>query len=112
MSNYAIIEASGGQLRVAQGDELLIDLIDGGSVATGKVVTFDKVLLLGGGTGGAAANIGTPYVKGASVTAEVVAGMVQGEKLFIYKHREKKTYKRKTGHRQKYTKVKITGIKG
>src|SRR5258705_4982397 len=106
MSQYAIIEASGGQLRVATGDELLVDVIEGGEPATGKAVTFDKVLLVGGGSGGSATSIGTPYVKGASVTAEVVAPSVQGEKIHIYKHRAKKTYKRKTGHRQRYTRVK------
>jgi large subunit ribosomal protein L21 len=109
MPTYAIIEASGGQLRVAEGDELLIDLVDGGAAAAGKHVKFDKVLLVAGGTG--ASSIGTPYVAGASVSAEIVAPSVQGEKIYIYKHREKKTYKRKTGHRQRYTKVRITGIK-
>lgn len=108
MSTYAIIEASGGQLRVAQGDELLVDLIDGGEAAPGKTVTFDRVLLVGGGS----STVGAPYVKGAAVTAEVVTPVVQGEKLYIHKHRAKKTYKRKTGHRQRYTKVKITGITG
>ena len=109
MPTYAIVEASGGQLRVAEGEELLIDLIDGGAAAAGKAVTFDKVLLIGGGTG--ASSIGAPYLAGATVTAEIVAPSVQGEKIHIYKHREKKTYKRKTGHRQRYTKVKITSIK-
>ena len=52
------------------------------------------------------------YVKGASVTAEIVESLVQGEKLFIHKFRRRKGYRRKTGHRQTYTKVKVTAING
>src|SRR4051812_44773955 len=110
MPQYAVIEASGGQLRVAAGDELLVDLIDGGEAAIGKAVAFDHVLCIGGDAG--ATKFGTPYLKGASIAAEVLEPIVMGEKIHIYKHREKKTYKRKTGHRQRYTKVRITAIAG
>jgi large subunit ribosomal protein L21 len=102
---YAIIEASGTQIKVAQGDEVTIDLVEGGEAAVGTQITFDKVLLVGG-------KVGTPYVAGAKVTAEVVEPLVMGEKLYIQKHRPKTTYKRRTGHRQRYSKVKITGITG
>ena len=62
--------------------------------------------------GGDSTKIGTPYVSGASVSAEIVEPVVKGDKLYIYKLRPKKQMRRKTGHRQRYTKVKITGIKG
>ncbi len=105
---YAIIEESGGQRKVAAGETILIDLIDSGQAGAGKAITFDKVLLIGGDS----TKIGAPYVSGASVTAEVVEPVVKGEKLYIYKMRPKKQYSRKTGHRQRYTSVKITGING
>lgn len=107
---YAIIEESGGQRRIAEGDQFLTDLAEGGRSAAGSTITFDKVLVVGdeGGT----AKVGTPYVKGARVTAEIVDPAVLGEKLHIYKFSEKKTYKNKTGHRQRYTAVRITSIAG
>ncbi len=105
---YAIIEESGGQRKVVQGDEILVDLIEGGQAAVGKGVTFDKVLLVGGD----AARIGAPYVAGATVTGEIVEPVVMGEKLAIQKFRTKKNYRRRTGHRQRYTKVRVTGING
>ncbi|MBX3359430.1 MAG: 50S ribosomal protein L21 [Phycisphaeraceae bacterium] len=108
-STYAVIEASGGQLKVTQDLEILIDLVESGAVEQGKSITFDKVLLVGGN---GATKIGAPYVAGATVTAQVLEPEFKGEKIYIHKHRPKKTYKRKTGHRQRYTRVKITGING
>ncbi|MEM1331104.1 MAG: 50S ribosomal protein L21 [Planctomycetota bacterium] len=107
---YAIIEESGGQRRVSADETILIDLLNGGESKQGESITFDKVLVVGE-TGGSA-KIGTPYVDGASVTAEIVEPAVKGEKLYIYKFKPKTGYRRKTGHRQRYTAVKITGISG
>ena len=107
---YAIIEESGGQRIVGEGEEILVDLIKGGEATTGEAMTFDRVLLLG--TPGADAKIGAPYVKGASVAGEIIEPVVMGEKIVIQKIRPKKGYRRKTGHRQRYTKVRITGVKG
>ena len=106
---YAIIEESGGQRRVEADETILIDLYQGGEAKPGDKLTFDKVLVVGE-TGGKA-TLGKPYVDGASVSAEIVEPLVKGEKLFIQKFRPKKGYKRRTGHRQKYTSVKITGLK-
>lgn len=103
---YAIIEESGAQRKVVQGDVILVDLIEGGEAAAGKGITFDKVLVVGGDS----TRIGAPYVAGASVTAEIVEPVVMGEKLSIQKFRTKKNYRRRTGHRQRYTKVRVTGI--
>jgi len=107
---YAIIEESGGQRKVTEGEEILIDLYKGGEAAAGEAISFDKVLIVG--AAGGEAKIGQPYVRGASVSAEVVEPMVGGEKLYIHKFKPKTGYRRKTGHRQRYTKVKITGITG
>ena len=107
---FAIIEESGGQRRVAEGESFLIDLYQGGEAKAGDAITFDKVLLVG--KEGKKAKIGKPYVKGASVSAEIVEPLVKGEKLYIYKFKPKKGYARKTGHRQRYTAVKVAGIKG
>jgi large subunit ribosomal protein L21 len=109
---YAVIEESGGQRKVMAGDEIEIDLFEGGEAATGQVIVFDKVLLLGGEGAGGGAKIGRPYIAGATVKAEVIDPVVMGEKIYIYKNRPKKTYKRKTGHRQRYTRVKVTAING
>jgi large subunit ribosomal protein L21 len=102
---YAIIEDSGTQFKVTTGDTIRIDR----QVGEGdKTVTFDRVLLVGGEGD---PRIGDPIVSGATVTADVI-GAVKGPKVFSVKHRRRKGYYRKTGHRQKYTSVKITGING
>jgi large subunit ribosomal protein L21 len=107
---YAMIEEFGGQRRVSLNDVIEIDLLNSGEAAVGHKIKFDKVLIVGkeGGT----AKIGQPYVAGASVEAEVVDPLTQGDKIHIYKYRQKKTWKKKYGHRQKYTAVKITAING
>jgi len=107
---YAIIEESGGQRKVTQDETILVDLLEGGEAKAGGSITFDKVLVVG--DEGGQAKIGKPYVDGASVAAEVVEPVVMGDKIHIYKFKPKKGYRRKTGHRQRYTAVKITGIKG
>jgi large subunit ribosomal protein L21 len=106
---YAIINEGGGQRKVVQGDEILIDLVDAGTAQVGKSITFNEVLLVGGEAG---AKIGKPFVAGAAVTAEITAAVVLGEKLTVQYFQPKKGSRRRTGHRQRYTKVKVTGIKG
>lgn len=106
---YAIINEGGGQRKVVQGDEILIDLVDAGTAQVGKAITFKEVLLVGGDGG---AKIGKPFVAGASVTAEITEAVVLGEKLTVQYFQPKKGSRRRTGHRQRYTKVKVTGIKG
>ena len=107
---YAIIEESGGQRKVTEGEEILIDLYKGGEATAGESITFDKVLVVGN-TGGDA-KLGQPFVRGAKVTASVVEPVVMGDKIHIYKFRPKKHSRRKTGHRQRYTTVKIEKISG
>lgn len=107
---YAIIEESGGQRMVQSGDEFLVDLAEGGEARPGAKLTFTKVLVVGETGGGA--KLGQPYVAGAAVEAEVLEPLVKGDKLYIQKFRPKKAWKKKTGHRQSYTRVKVTAIKG
>lgn len=108
--NYAIIEESGGQRIVNVDDQILIDLYEGGEGKAGDTITIDKVLVAG--PVGGDAKIGAPYIKGASVTFEIIEPMVKGDKIYIYKFRPKNTYQRKTGHRQRFTACKVTAIKG
>lgn len=103
---YAIIEDSGTQIKVKQGDVLDIDLRD--LKDDQKSLKFDRVLAVGG-SGKGAATIGRPYVTGATVAADVV-GPVIGDKLTTVKYKRRKGFKVKKGHRQGYLRVKITGI--
>lgn len=102
---FAIIEDSGHQLRVELGQELTVDLRS--DVSNGDTLTFDRVLLA---NGGGASVIGQPLVDGATVEAEVIDDLVKGPKLEIQKFRRRKNSRRHTGHRQKYTGVRITAL--
>lgn len=102
---YAIIEDSGQQFRVQEGDEIEVDLR---SAEPGSTITFDRVMLV---SGGKKTQIGKPLVEGASVTAEVV-GQVKGPKLEIVKFRRRKKSRQHIGHRQKYLGVRIAKITG
>ena len=102
---YAVIESGGKQHRVVEGETLKLEKIE---VEPGKSIDFDKVLLVGEG---ADVKIGAPYVDGSKVTADVVS---QGrhKKVKIVKFRRRKHSMKQAGHRQYFTEVKITGIKG
>ncbi len=101
---YAIFRALGKQFRAEKGKTVRLPLM---SAEPGSTVTFDEVLLSSDGT---AINAGTPLVKGASVTAEVV-GNGKERKIYVFKFKRRKNYRRKTGHRQKFTEVRITDVK-
>ena len=107
---YAIIEDSGSQIKVAPGDVIDVDLREITSKTKTKKVKFDRVLLVGDAEADESANIGTPYIKGASVSAEVLEE-IRAEKIDVIKYTRRKGYKRKRGHRQRYLRVKITDIK-
>ena len=99
---YAVIKTGGKQYRVAQGDRLRVEKLAGD---VGTTVTLDEVLMLGGDK----VVVGTPRVKGAKVTAEIVA-QDRAKKVIIFKFRRRKNYRRKRGHRQPFTELKITGV--
>lgn len=102
---YAVIKTGGKQYRVAKDDVLTIEKIEG---EAGSEVAFTEVLMIGGnGT----PKIGTPTVPGAKVTAELVE-QTRGPKLIAFKKRRRKNSRRKRGHRQDLTKVRITNIIG
>lgn len=100
---FAIIKTGGKQYRVAEGDVLRLESL---KAEAGEVVDL-PVLLLGGDD----VKVGAPLVDGASVKAEVVRHG-RGTKLHIYKFKAKSNYRRKTGHRQAYTEVRIKEIAG
>lgn len=102
---YAIIVDGGRQYRVEPGMEVVVDFRD---IAAGENLEFSTVLAVGGDDG---LKLGTPTIEGATVTASVL-GPKQGEKVYIQKFRRRKTYRRRTGHRQLHTRVKIESISG
>lgn len=99
---YAIVQTGGHQYRVAAGDLIDVDLIDADE---GDAVELDQVLMVGGD----AVRIGSPFVEGALVKATVV-GEAKGKKLTVLRYRNKSRYRRRTGHRQKYTRLQIDDI--
>ncbi|MFL2869673.1 MAG: 50S ribosomal protein L21 [Pirellulaceae bacterium] len=100
---YAIIADSGRQFKVEEGQEVVVDLRD---AEAGSTITFDQVLAVSGDDG---VKIGKPTVDGASVTAEVL-GETKGKKIYVQKFRRRKNSRRRTGHRQHYTTVRIDSI--
>ena len=101
---YAIIESCGRQYKVAEGDVVFFEKLEG---EEGKKVTFDNVVLV---SNDSKVEVGAPYVKGVKVEGKVVSHG-KGKKIIVFKMKAKKNYRRKQGHRQPYTKVEITKIK-
>lgn len=99
---FAVIKTGGKQYKVAADDVVTIEKIAG---ETGEAVTFDQVLLIGG----EATVVGAPTVAGATVSATVVE-QSRAKKVIIFKKRRRKSWRRKEGHRQEQTVVKITAI--
>ncbi len=105
---YAIIEDSGTQYKVSEGDVLRIDRVHPDALPkSGKPLEFDRVLLVADGK---KVTVGTPLVDGAKVVAEVVKGEVSGKKVRSFKYKRRKGYHRNIGHRQTYTEVRIAKI--
>ena len=101
---YAVIETGGKQYQVNEGDTIFIEKL---AVEAEDKVTFDKVVALGTDDG---IKVGTPYVDGAAVEAKVVKNG-KAKKITVFTYKPKKGEKRKQGHRQPYTQVKIEAIK-
>lgn len=101
---YAVINDSHQQTTVREGDIVLLDLKQ--DAQPGDQITFDEVLLVGNEGN---VQVGKPNVSGASVVAEVL-GMAKGEKLIAFRFKRRKNVRVKRGHRQKYTRVRISSI--
>lgn len=100
---YAVIETGGKQYRVQEGDVISVEKLD---VTAGDKVALEKVLVL---SDGKIVKVGTPYVKAAKVMTTVVENG-KGEKVIIFKYKSKKDYRKKQGHRQPYTMLKIESL--
>ena len=102
---YAVIKTGGKQYRVAKDDIIKIEKLEG---AAGATLEFSEVLMVGEGS---SVKVGAPTVAGAKVTAELVE-QTRGPKVIAFKKRRRKNSRRKRGHRQDLTKVRITSIVG
>lgn len=102
---YAVIETGGKQYRVQEGDVVFVEKLD---VAEGDVINFDKVLILSNDLG---LNAGKPYVEGATVEGTVIE-QGKAKKIIVFTYKAKKNERKKKGHRQPYTRVKIDKILG
>lgn len=100
---YAVITTGGKQYKVSEGDVIDVEKL---GIEEGSEVKFDKVLLLGDEN---ETRLGKPYIKDAYVTAEVIANK-RARKVIVYKFKRRKNYRRKKGHRQHLTQLKIKQI--
>jgi large subunit ribosomal protein L21 len=101
---YAVIRSGGKQYQVSEGETVRVDRLSG---EPGSKVSFGEVLLIGGDS----PKFGTPTISGAAVEGEII-GETLGEKLVVFKFRKRKRSRKKAGHRQSYTSVKITKVTG
>ena len=99
---YALVEFKGKQYKAEKGALLKVDLID---AQPGTAITIDTVLMLGGDS----VKVGSPYVAGAKVSA-VIESHEKDDKIIVFKYKPKKDYRRKQGHRQQYSIIRIEGI--
>ncbi|MDD3364452.1 MAG: 50S ribosomal protein L21 [Syntrophomonas sp.] len=102
---YAVIQTGGKQYKVAEGEILKVEKLAG---EAGDKLTLDQVLMVKDENG---IKIGAPLVKDARITVEVIE-QGRAKKIVVYKYKKRKNYRRKQGHRQSYTKIKIEKIEG
>jgi large subunit ribosomal protein L21 len=100
---YAVIECGGKQYRVSENDVFQVDSL---SQPVGEQVELERVLLVGSESG---VTVGRPVIEGAKVVARVVA-IDQGEKILVWKYRPKQRYRRRQGHRETYTRLRVEKI--
>jgi large subunit ribosomal protein L21 len=101
---YAIVETGGKQYRVQAGDEFNVEKIPGD---VGSEVVLDRVLLIGGDE----TKVGTPYLEGAKVKAQIVE-QDKARKILVFRYRAKKNIRKRYGHRQPYTRLRVVAIEG
>jgi large subunit ribosomal protein L21 len=100
---YAIVETGGKQYRVREGDVLRIERMQG---EPGQELLLDKILLIGNGEG---VRVGTPFLEDVRIRAEILAQR-RGRKILVFKFKRRKDYRKKQGHRQDYTGIRIKAI--
>lgn len=100
---HAIVTIAGQQMKVTEGQKLFVHRLD---AKAGDTVSFDQLLLV---SKDGATQVGTPTLAG-SVTATVLADVVKGDKVIIFKKKRRKGYKVKRGHRQQFTQIQINSI--
>lgn len=102
---YAIVDMNGQQFKVEEGKKIFINYMD--HVKEGETVEFNKVLLL---DKEGAITVGAPTVEGAKVVVEVLNPEVKGDKVIVFKMKRRKDYRKRNGHRQKYTQVVVKQV--
>ncbi len=102
---FAIVEIAGQQFKVEEGQQIFVHRLN---ASEGDSLSFENVLLV---DNGGSIQVGTPTLKGASVSATVVEHL-KGDKVIVFKKKRRKGYKKKNGHRQSFTKIKIDSIAG
>ncbi|MCF7806817.1 MAG: 50S ribosomal protein L21 [Simkaniaceae bacterium] len=102
---YAIIRSGSKQYRVQEGDTIDVELLES---QEGQTVEFDEILFYNNGSD---IKVGTPHISGFTVEGEIL-DEVKGPKVIAFKYKMRKSSRKKVGHRQKYSRVKITKIKG
>ena len=102
---YAIVDIQGQQFRAEAGKKLYVHHL--ANVAEGDTVNFDKVMLI---DADGAVSVGTPYVAGAKVVAEVKSELVKGERVIVFKKKRRKGYRKLNGHRQQFTLIEIKEV--
>jgi large subunit ribosomal protein L21 len=100
---YAVIKTGGKQHKVSEGDEIAIEKVSGGK---GETVIFDEVLMVSRGED---IKVGTPFLEGVRVSGEII-DQTKANKINVFKMKRRKGFKKKTGHRQKLTRMKIKEI--
>ena len=102
---YAVVKTGGKQVRMSPGDSIRIEKLPGD---IGEEVSFDQVLLV---SGDGEPRVGNPVIEGATVKV-TIAAQGRGKKIIVFKMKRRKGYRRKAGHRQDYTEVKVESIEG
>jgi len=102
---YAVIQSGGKQYKVNEGDILKVEKLSG---EAGDKLSLDQVLII---SDGEMLKVGSPLVAGAKVMVEVIE-QGRGKKITVYKYKKRKNYRRKQGHRQAFTKIKVDKIEG
>jgi|TARA_B110000014_G_scaffold239010_1_gene206098 large subunit ribosomal protein L21 len=99
----AVVKTGGKQYKISEGDVIQVEKLDG---KVGETINLDKVLICGEGN---SIKVGSPYLEGCSIVCEVTE-QLRGKKIIVFKKHRRKNYRRKNGHRQSLTRLRVTGI--